>query len=232
MPHVLCFLICLILPLHIASATPIGEAASTSPPSTYSKIPYNPVSLSPPSQHPIPNHHQPLSDEASALHGTIKVFPSHPDHPIPVAYTISSRVCAALVSELTYLMSDLSQQLLSEHVAGISFPIPSGPPKFPLPVYVAGNITEQLYRKKYVLSLALKLTPLEETMEVVTTSHWRSIMSLLEQSVKELARAARNSSGMGLGNVLVFQAETSGVALLAEWKLWSIVDRLAVMCES
>ncbi|KAG4417073.1 hypothetical protein IFR04_009779 [Cadophora malorum] len=232
MPQLLCICSILLLFLYSTSASPLGVVASQPPPSTYSKIPHNPVSFSPPSQHAIPHHHQPLSNEDSALHGTVKVFPSHPDQPIPVAYTISSRVCAALISELTYLMSDLSQQLLSEHIAGIPFPIPPGGQKFPLPVFLAGNITEQLYRTQYVLSLALKLTPLEETLQVVTTSHWRSIMSLLEQSAKELAQDAREGSGAGLGSVLVFQAETSGIRLHAEWKIWSIKDGVAVMCES
>lgn len=232
MPQLLRICSILLLFLCSASASPLDVVASQPPPSTFSKIPHNPVSFSPPSQHAIPHHHQPLSDEDSALHGTIKVFPSHPNQAVPVSYTISSRVCAALISELTYLMSDVSQQLLSEHIAGIPFPIPPGAQNFPLPVYIAGNITEQLYRTKYVLSLALKLTPLEETLEMVTTSHWRSVISLLEQSVKDLARDARAGSGSGLGSVLTFQAETSGVRLHAEWKIWSIKDGVAVMCQS
>ena len=88
-------------------------------------------------------------------------------------------------------MSDLSQQLLSEHIAGIPFPIPPGGQKFPLPVFLAGNITEQLYRTQYVLSLALKLTPLEETLQVVTTSRCRHhLQSLLERS--QLERKTEN----------------------------------------
>ncbi|PVH73705.1 hypothetical protein DL98DRAFT_519746 [Cadophora sp. DSE1049] len=232
MPQLLCFLSCLFLSLHSTFASPAGVIPSPTPPSAYSKIPYNPVSFSPPSQHPIPNHHQPLSDEASALRGTIEVFPSRPDQPIPVAYTISSRVCAPLISEVTYLMNDLMQQLLSERLAGFTFPIPSGAQRFPLPVFLAGNITEHLYRTRYVLSLALKLTPLKATLEEVMTTHWRSIVALLEHSTEELDRTTRNSNGAGLGSVLVLEAEISGVGVLAEWRFWNVVDGLAVMCES
>lgn len=129
-------------------------------------------------------------------------------------------------------MKDLSQQLLSEHLAGIAFPAPSDTQSSPQPVYVAANITEQLYRSKYVLNLSLKLSPLDTSSTELATSQWQSIIALLEQSAEELDRAARMRNGAGLGSVLVLEAEIARVSVLAEWTFWSVVDGLAVMCES
>ncbi|KAG4438031.1 hypothetical protein IFR05_006490 [Cadophora sp. M221] len=128
-------------------------------------------------------------------------------------------------------MKDLSQQLLTEHLDGIIFSVQSDTQTSPLPVYLAANITEQLYRSKYVLSLSLKLSPLDMTSEGIATSHWRSVIALLEQSAEELDRAAGKRNGAGLGSVLVLEAEIAGVGMLAEWRLWSVVNGLAVMCE-
>jgi len=54
-------------------------------------------------------------------------------------------------------------------------------------------------------------------------------MGLLEQSALELDR---KRDGAGLESVLVLEAEIEEVHVLAEWRLWRVVDGLAVMCES
>ncbi|KAK0101591.1 hypothetical protein ONS95_006754 [Cadophora gregata] len=220
MPQVLRFVSFLLLSLHSISASPVGVV-----PPTYSKIPYNSVLFTPPSQKPIPNHHQPLPDDTLASHG--KINPS-PDHLSLVKYTLLSKICYPLISEATYLMSDLSQQLLVEYLDGVAFPTSAGTP---LPVYIAANITEQLYRRQYVLSLALKLTPVEDGSDKVAPSDWRSIIDLVEQSVAELYRTARMMNAAGLGSLLVLEAEVAGYGIHAEWRFWSIVDGVAVMCE-
>jgi hypothetical protein len=137
-----------------------------------------------------------------------------------------------LISELPYIITDLSQQLLSEHLNGISFPFSSDAQTSPLPIYLVANITEQPYRSKFVLSLSLKLSPLDSGLKGVWTPRWRSIIGLLEQSAQELDRGARKGDGTGLGSVLVLEAEIEEVHVLAEWRLWRVVDGLAVMCES
>jgi hypothetical protein len=173
----------------------------------------------------------PTPDEASYINGTIKV-PSCGLQPIPVNFSLSSQVCVTLISELQYIIADLYQQLLSEHLNGISFPFSSDSQTSPLPVYLVANITEQLYRSKFVLSLSLKLSPLESGLNWVRTPRWRSIMVLLEQSAQELDRGARKRNGAGLGSVLVLEVDVEEVHVLAELRLWRVVDGLPVMCES
>lgn len=137
-----------------------------------------------------------------------------------------------LIPEIPYIIPDLAQQLLSKHLDGISFPVSSDPQTPPLPIYLVANITEQLYRSKFLLSLSLKLSPLESGLEGVRTPAWRAIIGLLEQSAQELDRGARKRDGAGLGSVLVLEAEMEEVHVLAEWRFWRVVDGLAVMCES
>jgi hypothetical protein len=197
---------------------------------SYQKLPQRPISFSPPSQHPILTS-LPTPDEASYINGTIKV-PSCGLQPIPVNFSLSSQVCVTLISELQYIIADLYQQLLSEHLNGISFPFSSDSQTSPLPVYLVANITEQLYRSKFVLSLSLKLSPLESGLNWVRTPRWRSIMVLLEQSAQELDRGARKRNGAGLGSVLVLEVDVEEVHVLAELRLWRVVDGLPVMCES
>lgn len=83
-----------------------------------------------------------------------------------------------------------------------------------------------------MLSLSLKLSPLESGLKEVETPGWRSIIVLLEQSAQELDRGARNRDGTCLGNALVLEAEAEGVHILAEWRFWRIADGVAVMCHS
>jgi hypothetical protein len=135
-----------------------------------------------------------------------------------------------LVPEIPYIITDLAQQLLDEHLEGISFPYSSS--SLASPTYLEVNITEQLYRSKFVLSLSLQLSPLEPGLEALETSKWRSIVGLLEESALEVNRAARKIDGSSLGSVLVLEAEMEGVHVLAEWKFWRIVDGLAEVCES
>ncbi|KAH6721462.1 hypothetical protein BKA61DRAFT_590785 [Leptodontidium sp. MPI-SDFR-AT-0119] len=223
---------CLLLSLRVAVASPSDATTSPlPPPPAYSKVPQRPISFSPPSQHPILDHHPSSSEDTFAFRGTINVSSCGPDQPIPVSYSLSSQVCVPMIPEVPYIMNDLSQQLLSEHLDGIAFSVQSDTQPSPLPVYLAANITEHLYRSKYVLSLSLKLSPLDTTSKGVATSHWRSVIALLEQSTEELDRAARKRNSAGLGSILVLEAEIAGVGVLAEWRFWSVVDGLAVMCE-
>ncbi|CZT42593.1 uncharacterized protein RSE6_02520 [Rhynchosporium secalis] len=222
---------CLLLPLRITVASPSGKTPSPAP-TTNLNAPQGPISISPPSQHPILDPYPPSSAKTLAFHGTINVFPGGPDHPIPVTYSFSSETCVPLILSIPYIMNNLSTNLLDEHLDGITFPSPSDTFTVSLPVFISANITEQLYRSKHVLSLSLKLSPLATTLEKLATSGWRSIVVLLEQSAEELDRVSRKRNGAGLGSVMVFEAEVAGVSVLAEWRLWSIVDGLAVMCES
>jgi len=57
-------------------------------------------------------------------------------------------------------------------------------------------------------------------------------MVLLEQSAQELDRGTRKRNGTGLGSVLVLEAEVEEVHVLAELRLWRVVDGFPVMCES
>ncbi len=57
-------------------------------------------------------------------------------------------------------------------------------------------------------------------------------MVLLEQSAQELDRGARKRNGAGLGSVLVLEVDVEEVHVLAELRLWRVVDGLPVMCES
>jgi len=63
-------------------------------------------------------------------------------------------------------------------------------------------------------------------------AEWRSIVGLLEQSVQELDKAARERDGAGLGSVLVLEADVEQVHVLAEWRVWRVIDGLPVLCES
>jgi hypothetical protein len=101
----------------------------------------------------------------------------------------------------------------------------------PLPIYLVANITEQLYRSKFVLSLSLKLSPLDSNLKGVETRKWQSIIGLLEQAARELDRDARKRDA-GLGSVLVLEADIEEVRIFSEWRLWKVVDGLVVMCES
>lgn len=216
----------------VATAHRLASPPDTTPPrlSSYPKLPQRPISFSPPSQYPILTYPQ-IPNEPSPISGTINIT-SCGLQPIPVTFSLSSQVCVPLIPEIPYIIPDLSQQLLSKHLDGISFPISSDPQTPPLPIYLVANITEQLYRSKFVLSLSLKLSPLESGLKVVTTPAWRAIIGLLEQSAQELDRGARKRGGAGLGSVLVLEAEMEEVHVLAEWRFWRVVDGLAVMCES
>ncbi|KAL2072386.1 hypothetical protein VTL71DRAFT_11729 [Oculimacula yallundae] len=226
----ICTISCLLLSLRIAVASPSGN---TSPPPQLanSKGPQRPISFSAPSQHPIIDNYLPLRDETFAFNDTINVYPLGPDHPIPVTYSLSSHLCVPLISSTPYVMNELSTKLRSKHRDGITFPTASNTSTPSLPVFLAANITEQLYRSKFVISLSLKLSPLNTTLTEVPTSDWRSIITLLEQSAEELDRAARKRNGAGVGSVLVLRAEIASVGVLAEWRFWSVIDGLAIICE-
>jgi hypothetical protein len=124
----------------VATAHPLASPSDTTPrlPS-YQKLPQRPISFSPPSQHPILTY-LPTPDEPSPIRGTINV-PSYGLHqPIPVTFSLSSQVCVPLISQIPYIIADLSEQLLSEHLNGISFPFSSDPQTSRLPIYLLANI--------------------------------------------------------------------------------------------
>ncbi|KAH7370008.1 hypothetical protein BKA65DRAFT_471250 [Rhexocercosporidium sp. MPI-PUGE-AT-0058] len=222
----------LLLSLRTAIASPVISRQSAHPPSSHSKAPRRLISVSSPSQYPILEDHTSSSELITAFRGTINISSCGLKQTIPVTYSLSSQVCVPMISGVPYIFNDLSQQLLSEHLDGIKFPLPSYTQTSSLPVYLAANITEQLYRSKYVLSLSLKLSPLDTTSRALAPSHWQSIIALLEQSAEELDRAARKRNGAGLGSVLLLEADIADVGILAEWRFWSVVDGLTVMCES
>jgi hypothetical protein len=185
-----------------------------------------PISFSPPSQHPILTY-LPRPDEPSLIRSTINV--SSRGQQIPVTFSLSSQVCVSLIHQIQYIIADLSKRLLSEHLDGISFPSSPDPQIRPLPTYLEANITELVYVSKFVLSLSLKISPLESGLKGAGTPEWQSIIGLLEESALELDR---NRDGAGLGSVLVLEAEIEEVHVLAKWMFWKIVDGLPVMCES
>merc|ERR1711939_357409 len=104
-------------------------------------------------------------------------------------------------------------------------------PRSPLPVYLAVNITEQLYRSKFILGLSLRLVLLDTNPEEQVVVPWESIIAFLEQSALELDRAARKRNGAGLGSISVLEAQIVGVGVLAEWRFWSVVDGITTTCE-
>jgi hypothetical protein len=121
--------------------------------------------------------------------------------------------------------------MLSEYLDKISFPL-YDPHTPTLPIYLAAHITELIYRSKFVLSLSLKLSPVESGLKGLGTREWRVIMGLLEQSALELDRDARKRRRAGLGSVVVTEAKMGEVHVLAEWRFWKMVDGVAVICES
>ncbi|KAH7363996.1 hypothetical protein BKA65DRAFT_127200 [Rhexocercosporidium sp. MPI-PUGE-AT-0058] len=210
---------CLLLSLCITAASPL-----------YSKFPHRPLSFSPPSQHPIQNHRPTLNDDLT-FHGTINVSSYGLNQPTLATYTVSSQICVPLVPEVLYIIDDLSRRLLSQYLDGIAFPILYETQSSPSPVHLAANITEQLYRLKFILGLSLKLILLDTNPEEQVISPWQSILAFLEQSAVELDRAARRRNGAGLGSVSLLEAEVAGVSVLAEWRFWRVVDGIAIMCE-
>ncbi|KAE9366744.1 hypothetical protein N431DRAFT_350054, partial [Stipitochalara longipes BDJ] len=197
----------------------------------YQKLPNRSISFSPTSQHPILTYSS-SAEEPSYIRGTISVLSCGLDQPIPVTFSLSLQVCTPLVPRLPHIIKDLSQQPLSKHLDGISYSLSDDLQRSSLPIYLGANITEQLYRSKFVLSLSLKLSPLDSGFKGLRTPEWLSIIELLEQSVQEMDREAKERDGGGLGSVLVLEAEIEQVHVLAEWRLWRVVDGLAVMCES
>ncbi|KAN0092215.1 hypothetical protein V8E51_018062 [Hyaloscypha variabilis] len=216
------FLSWLLIPLHVT-------VAIAHRPLSHPKLPQRPISFSLPSQHPILN---PTPDDPSPIRGTINILSCGLDRPRPVTYSLSSQVCTPLISKLPYILEDLSQQLLSEHIDGLLFPFSESQQTSPLPTYLGANITEQLYRSRFVLSLSLKLSPFTSGLKGVGTPEWRSIIGLLEQSVQELSKGARGRDGAGLGSSLVLEADIEQVHVLAQWSVWKIIDGLPVMCEN
>ncbi|KAH8897126.1 hypothetical protein GQ53DRAFT_506367 [Thozetella sp. PMI_491] len=190
------------------------------------ELPQRPISFSPPSQHPILTY-LPTPDDPSLIRSTITVYSG--GQRIPVTFSLSSQVCVSLIHRIPYIITDLSERLLSEYLDGISFPFSPDPQTSPLPIYLEANMTEQMYRSKFVLSLSLKLSPLESSLKGVGTPAWQSITGLLAQSALELDRIR---DGAGLGSVLVLEAEIEDVHVLAKWRLWKVVDGLLIMCES
>ena len=83
-----------------------------------------------------------------------------------------------------------------------------------------------------MLSLSLKLSPLESSLKEVGTVEWWSVVGLLEQSVHELDKVARERDGAGLGSMLVLEADIEQVHIIAEWRVWRVIDGLPVLCES
>jgi hypothetical protein len=190
-------------------------AAATTP---HRQQPQRPISFSPPSQHPI------LTSLPRPPSGGTVSMPSYSSyHSVPVTYSLSPQLCLPMVPECPSIIEDLSQRLFSEHLNGLSFPYSSDPQSSPLPIYLVANITEQLYRSKFVLSLSLKLSPLKHGLKDVGTPRWRSIIGLLAQSAQQLH---------GCASVFVLEAEIEEVDVLAEWRLWRIVDGLPRICES
>ena len=81
-----------------------------------------------------------------------------------------------------------------------------------------------------MLAFSMKLSPLVSDVKVIGISKWRSIISSLELSARELDRQAREGDSGGLGSALVIEAEMEDVYVLAEWRLWSIVDGPPTIC--
>lgn len=212
-------LLCLLLSLRATVARP-----------SYSKFPQRPLSFSPPSQYPI-LYHQPSLNENLSFHGTINVSSYGLDQPARVTYSLSSQICIPLVPEVLYIINDLSRWLLSQDLDSTAFNILSDTPRSPLPVYLAVNITEQLYRSKFILGLSLQLVLLDTNPEEQVILPWESIIAFLEQSALELDRAARKRNGAGLGSISVLEAQIVGVGVLAEWRFWSVVDGITTTCE-
>lgn len=227
-------LLFLLVSLHITAAN-VHRLAS--PPdatlhlSSYPKLPQRPISFSPPSQHIILTDF-PTPNEPSLIRGTINIPSLGLQQPISVNFSRSPQACVPLIFEVPYIITDLSQQLLSEHLNGILFPFSSDSQTHAFPIYLVANITEQLYRSKFVLSLSLKLSSLESGLKEIETPRWRSIIRVLEQSARELDTDARKRDGTGLGSMLVLEAEIEEVHVLAEWRLWRVVNGLATICES
>jgi len=202
------------LPITVATVLPI--------------LPQRPISYSSSSQQP----YIPSPDGRSYSRGKLDILSCDHSQKISVTYFQSSKVCMPLVPEIPYMISDLTRQLLTEHLEGISFPLSSGPLASVLPIHLEANITEQLHRSEFLLGLSLQLSALKPGLEGIQTSRWRSIMSLLEESAHEVNRGARKRDGSSLASVLMLEAQMEEVHVLAEWKFWRIVDDLAKVCES
>ena len=69
-------------------------------------------------------------------------------------------------------------------------------------------------------------------MEKEETLGWQAIIGLLEQSVQQVNRVARQKNGAGLGSVVLVEADVEKVRVLAEWRFWRVVDGLAVLCDN
>jgi hypothetical protein len=129
------------------------------------------------------------------------------------------------------MITDLSQRMLSDHLDKFPFSLYDLTTRT-LPIYLVANITELMYRSKFVLSLSLKLLPVESSLEEVGKPGWPAIIGLLKQSALELDRVVRRSYRAGLGSVAAIEADMDWVHMLGEWRFWKIVDGLAVICES
>ncbi|KUJ14058.1 uncharacterized protein LY89DRAFT_687327 [Mollisia scopiformis] len=109
------------------------------------ELPLRPISFSSPSQHPIlqpPNDLSPSSGIINVPFCTL----DEPIRAIPVTFSISSQVCGPLLPNIPYIIADLSERLLEEHINGISFLSSTDAQTLSPPIYLGANITEQLYR--------------------------------------------------------------------------------------
>lgn len=212
----------------VVTAHRFVSQSDTTPPSNL-ELPKRPISYSPPSQYPIITY-QPRPDEPSLTSSTINIRSGLLEQPIPVTFSLSTHICMPLVSAIPYIISDIFQHLLSKYLDGVLFPVSSDQQMSPLPVYLGANITEQLYRSKFVVSLALKLSPLRDDLKRIETPKWRLIVRSIEESAQELDRGARRINGAGLGDMLVLEVNTEEINVLAEWRLWKVIDGLAVIC--
>ena len=211
-----------------------GSSAATLPQSaalSYSKMAQNLISFAPPSQQPILDHQLPSPDAIFAFRGTIEVSSCGPDQRVRVDYSLSSRVCGPLVPRILYLMNYLLQQLPLDIWDGTVSPTTSDTPMSPMPIYVAANITEQLYRSKFVLGLSLKMLLVDIGSNGLGVLHWQPIKVFLKQSADELDRIVRKRNSAGLGSVILLEAELAGVNVLVEWRIWRVIDGLTIICE-
>lgn len=125
-----------------------------------------------------------------------------------------------MIPSFPYLLIDLTNCLLEEYSDGIAFP-----PSVSLePVFIQANITKQIYRKKYVLSLELRLEPKKVGLEGTGDKWWRNIVEVVRDGILGVDREE------GMGRAPVLEGGVEEVQVRAEWRVWEVVDGEARVC--
>ena len=217
--------------LYITVDTSSAVMPPAAAPPSYTKMPQNLISFSIPSQQHILDHQLPLPDDIYAFRGRIEVSSCGPDQRMRVDYSLSSQVCGPLGPRIPYLMNYLLQQLPLNFWNGTVLPTTSDARISPMPIYSAANITEQLYRSKFVLGLSLKILQLSSGSNGLGVLRWQPMKAFLKQSADDLDRTMRERHGADMGSVIVLEAEVAGVRLLVEWRIWRVIDGLTIICE-